>query len=72
VEVRRLPLGGYAFLRAISEGKTVATAVRIATEIAPTFDIVSNLKLIEDALLTVNIREAAGVPRGQHEEREAA
>ena len=28
VEVRRLPPGGYAFLRALSEGQTVATAVR--------------------------------------------
>jgi hypothetical protein len=72
VEVRRLPFGGYAFLRAISEGKTVAMAVRIATEIAPTFDIVSNLKLIEDALLAVDIREAAGVPKNEHEGREAA
>jgi len=72
VEVRRLPPGGYAFLRAISEGKTVATAARIATETTPSFDIVSNLKLIEDTKLAIDIQEAAGVPRDQHEERDAA
>jgi hypothetical protein len=72
VEVRRLPPGGYAFLRAISEGKTVATAARIATETTPSFDIVSNLKLIEDTKLAVDIQEAAGVPKDQHEERDAA
>src|SRR6516165_10933445 len=37
VEVRRLPPGGYAFLRALSEGKTVATAVGVATEVALKF-----------------------------------
>jgi len=72
VEVRRLPSGGYAFLRAISEGKTVATAARIATETTPSFDIVSNLKLIDDAKLAVDIQEAVGVPKDQHEERDAA
>jgi hypothetical protein len=72
VEVRRLPSGGYAFFRAIFEGKTVATAFRIATETAHTFDIVSNLKLIEDAKLAVDIQEAAGDPGHQHDEREAA
>jgi hypothetical protein len=72
VEVRRLPPGGYAFLRALSEGKSVATAARIATGTAPSFDIVSNLKLIDDAKLAINIQEAAGVPKDQHVERDAA
>ena len=58
VEVRRLPSGGYAFLGALSEGKTVATAVEIATEAAPKFDVVSSLRLIEDAKVVVGIQGA--------------
>jgi len=58
VEVRRLPWGGYAFLGALSEGKTVATAVEIATEVAPKFDVVSSLRLIEDAKVVVGIQGA--------------
>src|SRR6516165_10388332 len=58
VEVRRLPPGGYAFLGALSEGKTVATAVEIATEVAPKFDVVSSLRLIEDAKVVVGIQGA--------------
>ena len=58
VEVRRLPPGGYAFLRALSEGKTGATAVRIATEVAPKFDVVSSLRLIDDLKVIVGIQEA--------------
>jgi len=56
VGVRRLPPGGYAFLRALSEGKTVATAVAIATEVTPEFDVVANLRLIEDAKVVVGIQ----------------
>jgi hypothetical protein len=40
VEVRRLPPGGYAFLCALSEGKNVARAAEIATEVAAKFDVV--------------------------------
>jgi hypothetical protein len=58
VEVRRLPPGGYAFLRALSEGKTVATAVGIATEVAPKFDVASSLRLIDDSKVIVGIQEA--------------
>jgi hypothetical protein len=58
VEVRRLPPGGYAFLRALSEGKTVATAAEIATETAPRFDAVSSLRLIEQAKVVVGIQGA--------------
>jgi hypothetical protein len=59
VEVRRLPPGGYAFLRALSEGKTVAKAAEIATETAPKFDVVSSIGLIEGAKVVVGTREAA-------------
>jgi hypothetical protein len=58
VEVRRLSPGGYAFLRALSEGKTVAKAVGIATEVALKFDVVSSLRLIDDAKVVVGIQEA--------------
>jgi hypothetical protein len=58
VEVRRLPPGDYAFLRALSEGKTVATALGIATEVVPKFDVVSSLRLIDDLKVVVGIQEA--------------
>jgi hypothetical protein len=59
VEVRRLPSGGYAFLHTLSEGHTVATAVEIATEVTPKFDVVSSLRLVDDAKVVVGIQEAA-------------
>jgi hypothetical protein len=59
VEGRRLPSGGYAFLSALSEGKTVATAVESATEASPRFDVVSCLMLLDDASMVVGIQEAA-------------
>ena len=55
VEVRRLPSGGHAFLRALSEGQTVATAARMAAESGTEFDIVANLRLIEEANVVVGI-----------------
>jgi hypothetical protein len=59
VEVRRLPFGGYAFLSALSKGKTVATAAEIATAVSPKFDVASNLALLDDAKVVVGIQEAA-------------
>ena len=48
------------FLSALSEGKTVATAVEIATEASPRFDVVSCLTLLDDArVVVVGIQEAA-------------
>jgi hypothetical protein len=58
VEVRRLPSRGYAFLCALSEQTTVATAAEIATDVAPKIDVVSSLRLIEDAKVVVGIRGA--------------
>jgi Putative DNA-binding domain len=58
VEVRCLPSGGYAFLGALSGGKTVATAAQIATEVSSEFDVASSLRLIEDAKVVVGIQEA--------------
>jgi hypothetical protein len=59
VEVHRLPPGGYAFLRALSEGQTVATAARAATAAASKFDVASNLAHLIDANVTIGIHEAA-------------
>ena len=38
--------GGYAFLHVLSDGHTVATAVEIATQVTPKFDVVSSLRLL--------------------------
>ena len=59
VEVRRLPPGGYAFLHALSEGQMVATAVAIATDATPKFEVGSNLALLREANAVVAIQEAA-------------
>jgi len=58
VEVRRLPSGGYAFLRGLSEGKTIAAAEGIATKVTPQFHVISSLRLIEEAKVVVAIQEA--------------
>jgi hypothetical protein len=71
VEVRRLPSGGYGFLCALSEGKTVPTAAEFATEVAPKFDVASSLRLIGDAKVVVGIRGAQSTPRDQHKGRQA-
>ncbi len=59
VEVRRLPPGGYAFLRALSEGQIVATAAAIATDATPKFELNSNLAVLQGANVVVAIQEAA-------------
>jgi hypothetical protein len=59
VEVRRLPSGGYAFLRALSEGQTMATAARAASEATPKFEVASNLVFLKDANVVIGILEAA-------------
>jgi Putative DNA-binding domain len=57
VEVRRLPPGGYTFLRTLSEGQTVAIAVRAATAATSEFEVVSNLALLMDANVIVGIHQ---------------
>ena len=37
----------------------VATAVEIATEVTPKFDVISNLKLLDDVKVAVGIQEGA-------------
>ena len=58
VEVRRLPPGGFAFLRALSEGQTLAAAVAVAAQTAPKFEAAPNLALLADANVVVGIQEA--------------
>jgi hypothetical protein len=53
VEVRRLPPGGYAFLRALCAGQTVAAAAGAASDVSREFDAASSLGLIEDAKVIV-------------------
>jgi putative DNA-binding protein len=57
VEVRRLPPGGYTFLRVLSEGQTVAIAVRAATAATCEFEVASNLALLMDANVIVGIHQ---------------
>jgi hypothetical protein len=64
VEIRRLPPGGYAFLRALSEGQTVAIAARIASEGTPKFELASNLALLIDANVVIGVRVPAGTVGG--------
>jgi hypothetical protein len=59
VEVRRFLPGGYTFVRALSEGQTVASAVRAATATTSKFEVGSNLALLKDANVIVGIHEAA-------------
>jgi Putative DNA-binding domain len=59
VEVRRLLPGGYTFVRALSEGQTVATAVRAATAATSKFEVASSLALLIDANVIVGIHQAA-------------
>jgi hypothetical protein len=54
-EVRRLPPGGYAFLRALSQGQTVARAAETANGLTAQFDLASGLRLIEDAKVVVGV-----------------
>ena len=51
-------VGRLFLLQALSEGKTVATAIGIATEVVPKFDVVSSLRLIDDLKVVVGIQEA--------------
>jgi hypothetical protein len=57
VEVRRLLPGGYTFVRALSEGQTVATAVRAASAATPKFEVASNLALLIDANVIVGLHQ---------------
>jgi hypothetical protein len=55
VEVRRPSPGGCAFIRALSEGQTVAMAARAATAVTSDFEVAANLALLTDANVIVGI-----------------
>jgi hypothetical protein len=57
VEVRRLLPGGYTFVRALSKGQTVGTAVRAATAATSKFEVASNLALLIEANVIVGIHQ---------------
>ena len=46
VEVRALPRGGYAFLRALADGTTISEAIMIASDAAPHFELPLNLSVM--------------------------
>ncbi len=58
-EVRRLPPGGYAFLRALAEGQTVTTAAALASAATSQFEMASNQLLLDNANVIVGIRQPA-------------
>jgi Putative DNA-binding domain len=59
VEVCRLPPGGNAFIVALSQGKTMATAVEAGMGAAREFDVGSNLAMLIEAEIVVGVRESA-------------
>lgn len=59
VEVRRLPPGGYAFISALSQGRTIAEAVDAGAAAAAKFDIAANVAFLIEADVVVGIRERA-------------
>jgi hypothetical protein len=59
VEVRRLPPGGHAFLRALSEGQPVGMAADTAAAAAPGFALARNLVLLQKANVVVGLQRAA-------------
>ena len=59
VEVRCLPRGGHAFISALSERHTMATAVRTGKTATPDFDIASNLAILRDANIVVGFHDDA-------------
>jgi hypothetical protein len=59
VEVRRIPPGGYPFIRALSQGETVSAAIDAAVAAAPHFDIAVNLAFLIEANVVIGIRQRA-------------
>ena len=51
--------GGHAFINALSEGHTMATAIAAGMAVTPDFDIASNLAILADANIVVGFREDA-------------
>jgi hypothetical protein len=61
IEVWRLPPGGYAFLNALSQGRTIAAAIDAGIAADPKFDIATNRALLIEANVVVGVRERARI-----------
>src|SRR5262245_18499137 len=61
VQVRRLPPGGCAFIRALSQGRTLAAAFDAGIAADPRFDIPTDRALLLEANVVTGIRERARV-----------
>jgi Putative DNA-binding domain len=59
VEVWCLPRGGHAFISALAEGHTIATAAAAGMTVTPDFDIASNLAFLADANVVVGLGDDA-------------
>jgi len=59
IEVRRLLPGGHAFIGALSEGQSVAAAVKAGQAAAGDFDVAANLMALIEARIVVGLRESA-------------
>lgn len=59
VEVRRLPPGGYAFICALSEGKTVAGALEAAKAATPDCEAAANFAILLEANVVIGFRNCA-------------
>jgi hypothetical protein len=59
VAVQCLSCGGHAFINALSEGHTMATAIEAGKAVTPDFDIASNLAVLAHANIVVGFREDA-------------
>ena len=56
MNVWRLPPGSHAFIGALLGGRTIAGAAKSAITTAPSFEIVSNLKLLAEANIVIGSR----------------
>jgi hypothetical protein len=61
VEVRCLSPGGHAFINALTEGNTIATAAAAGMTVAPDFDIACNLAFLAEASIVVGLRNKEAV-----------
>jgi Putative DNA-binding domain len=56
VDIRRLPPGGHAFLRALLNGSTIADAAAAGDADDPDFDVAANLAVLAESNAIIDIR----------------
>jgi NADH:ubiquinone reductase (H+-translocating) len=69
VEVRRIPPGGYPFVRALSQREMVSAAIDAAVAAAPHFDIAVNLAFL---MKPMSSSAFAGEPAPSHEQKQVS